>query len=81
MAPGQCFSADQMESTTAGFIAQMNGRITKRRYKYATVFTDHSSNYTYTYVHLQETLMSADTIKAKEAFKAHSRSLGVIIQH
>ena len=78
-APGQCVSADQMESTTAGFIAQMKGRITKRRYKYATIFTDHFSNYTY--VHLQETLTSADTIKAKEAFEAHSRSLGVIIQH
>ena len=77
-APGQCVSVDQMESTAPGFIAQLKGRITKRRYYKATVFVDHFSGYSY--VHLQETLTSADTIKAKHAFEAHCDSLGVKVR-
>ena len=41
--PGECVSVDQMESPTAGFIAQMKGKLTKGRYKYATVYIDHYS--------------------------------------
>jgi hypothetical protein len=41
--PGQCVSVDQMESTQAGFIAQLKGRLTTKRYKAATVFVDHFS--------------------------------------
>jgi hypothetical protein len=33
------------------------------------------------YVHLQESLTSADTVEAKEAFEAFSRNMGVRIQH
>jgi len=77
--PGQCVSVDQMESTTTGFIAQLKGRITKRRYKYATVFIDHFSDYTY--VHLQETITSQDTISAKKAFEAKCRSMNITVLH
>ena len=38
---GQCVSVDQMESTEQGFIAQLKGKLTKRRYKNATIFVDH----------------------------------------
>ena len=36
--PGECVSIDQMESTQAGFIAQLKGRLTTKRYKAATIF-------------------------------------------
>ena len=77
--PGQCVSVDQMESTIPGFIAQMKGRITGRRYLYATVFIDHYSDFTY--VHLQETLTSADTLNAKHAFEAKCRMHEVPVMH
>ena len=51
-----------------GFIAQLKGRVTKLRYKYATVFTDHFSDYKY--VHLQESITSAEIVSAKRAFEA-----------
>jgi hypothetical protein len=77
--PGQVVHVDQMESSTVGFIAQLKGRATKRRYKVATVFTDGATGYSY--VHMQETSSSADTMKAKLAFEAHSHKLGVAISH
>jgi hypothetical protein len=76
-AAGQCISVDQMESSCLGFVAQLKGRLTKRRYKYATVFIDHFSRYKY--VHLQSSLTSEETLQAKVAFEAHSRSLGIQI--
>ena len=57
----------------------MKGRITGHRYQYATVFIDHYSDYTY--VHLQETLTSADTITAKKAFEAKCRMHNVPVMH
>jgi hypothetical protein len=33
------------------------------------------------YVHLQESLTSADTVEAKEVFEAFARNMGVRIQH
>jgi hypothetical protein len=76
-APGQCISVDQMESSTLGFIGQLKGRLTTRRYKYATMFIDHFSRYKY--VHLQSSITSEETLQAKVAFEAHSRSLNVQI--
>ena len=75
--PGHCISVDQMESSTLGFIAQLKGRLTTRRYKYATIFIDHFSRYRY--VHLQKTLTSEETLEAKIAFEAHARSMQVMI--
>ena len=77
--PGQVVHVDQMESSTVGFIAQLKGRATKRRYKVATVFTDGATGYSY--VHMQETSSSADTLKAKLAFEAHCNKLGVTVSH
>jgi hypothetical protein len=39
-APGQMVSVDQLESSTAGFISQLKVRLTRRRYKSATVFVE-----------------------------------------
>ncbi len=41
--PGEIVSVDQMESTEVGFFAQLKGSLTKKRYRYCTVFVDHSS--------------------------------------
>ena len=73
--PGECVSIDQMESSSSGFIGHMKGRLTKRRYKYATIFVDNYSRYTY--VHLQTALTSEETVEAKRAFETHMQSMGV----
>jgi hypothetical protein len=61
--PGQMLSVDQLESSAAGFISQLKGRLTRSKYKAATVFVDHFS--IMSYVHLQVSLTSADTVEAK----------------
>ena len=48
--PGQCISVDILESPQVGFIAHMKGRLTKKRYRYATVFVDHFSDMQWTYL-------------------------------
>jgi Reverse transcriptase (RNA-dependent DNA polymerase) len=77
--PGQCVSVDQLESTSPSFIAQLKGSLTRARYRYVTVFIDHYSDLSY--VHLQKTITSAETVEAKQAFEAYSKSLGIRIQH
>jgi hypothetical protein len=75
--PVQCVSVDQMESSSMGFVGQLNGKLTTRRYKYCTVFIDNFPRYKYIY--LQSSLSSQESLDAKIAFKAHSRALGVMI--
>ncbi len=41
--PGECILVDQMTSTKVGFYAQLNGKLTKKCYKCATVFVNHFS--------------------------------------
>ena len=77
--PGQCVSMDQMESITTGFITQLKGRLTKRRYKYATVFTDKFSDYTN--LNLQESITSAETASVKRSFETKCRSYSIQILH
>jgi len=48
--PGEVISVDQMVSPTPELIAQMSVRLTKERYKYATVYVDSYSGYSY--IHL-----------------------------
>jgi hypothetical protein len=77
--PGQCVSVDQMESPTPGFIAQMKGALTKGRYRYATVYVDHYSRSSFVY--LQRTLTSAETLESKRAFERYSRHKNITIAH
>jgi hypothetical protein len=51
---GQCVSVDQLVSTQVGFIAQLKGTLTKKRYMAATVFVDHYSQLKY--IHLMTKL-------------------------
>jgi hypothetical protein len=75
---GECVAVDQMESTTPGFIGQLKGTLTTLRYRYATIFVDMYSDYTYVYLHTKIT--SEETVKAKVAFETHAKMYGVTIQ-
>jgi hypothetical protein len=77
--PGDCVSVDQLESSTPVFVAQLKGILTNRRYTCATVFVDHYSRLGY--VHIQHQLTSDETVEAKHAFEAFSRSQRVTIKH
>ncbi len=60
---GQCVSVDQLISMQVGFIAQLKGTLTKKRYTAATVFIDHYSRLKY--IHLMTKLTSKETMEAK----------------
>ena len=77
--PGECVSVDQLESSTPGFITQLKGKLTKQRYHAATVFVDHFSGLSY--VHMQRSLTSEETLEAKRAFEAFARRHYVAIRH
>ena len=61
-APGQYVSIDKIVSTQVGFVAQIKGRLTKRRYLASTVFVGHYSRTLY--VHLMYHLTSNETLQA-----------------
>ena len=71
---GQCVSVDQMESTTPGLIAQLQGRLTTQQFNSATVFVDHYSKLSY--IHLQTSLSSFETEETKRAFETFSKEWG-----
>ena len=77
--PGQYVSVDTFESSTAGFVAQLKGTLTNKRYRMATVFIDHFSDLSF--VHLQENNTSAELLKAKMAFEGFASSCGVKVMH
>jgi hypothetical protein len=59
-----------MESTIPGFIGQIKGpELTKLRYRYATIFSNQYSDYTFTYPMVK--LTPEETLRAKEAFELH----------
>ena len=76
---GECVSVDQMESTVPGLMAQLKGRITRQRYTCATIFVDHYSDLSY--VHLQRSLSSNETVDAKRSFESYARKHHVRILH
>jgi hypothetical protein len=63
-----------MISTQVGFIAQLKGSLTKKRYTAATVFTDHYSHLQY--VHLMTRLTAQETIETKQAFEHFAKQHG-----
>jgi hypothetical protein len=67
---GECILVDQMTSTEVGFFAQLKGKLTKKRYKCATVFIDHFSRLQF--VHLQLKDESDKTLAAKLAFEQYA---------
>ena len=77
--PGQVVSVDQLESNSPGLIAQLKGKLTQQRYKYATIFVDQFSGYTF--VFLQRRITSEETVQVKHAFERSSEQHGVKIRH
>jgi hypothetical protein len=76
---GQCVSVDQMISMQVGFIAQLKGTLTKKRYTAATVFINHYSRLKY--IHLMTKLTSKETMEAKPAFKHFAKQHSICILH
>jgi hypothetical protein len=77
--PGDCVSVDQLESPTPGFIGQMKGILTTKRYTTATIFVDHRSRMGFVY--LQQSTNAEETLNAKIAFETYARSHGVQVRH
>ena len=77
--PGQVVSVDQLESNSPGLIAQLKGKLSQQRYKYATIFVNQVSGYTF--VFLQRCLTSEETVQAKHAFERSSEQRAVKIRH
>ena len=76
--PGEIVSVDQMVSPTAGFVAQLTGILTKKRYKYATVYVDQATRLGY--IHLQTSPDAEETLKGKLAFEQMARNSGITIK-
>jgi GAG-pre-integrase domain len=77
--PGECVSVDQLESSVPGLVGQLKGIPTTKRYRVATVFVDHLSGMSY--VHLQSSTSSKETLEAKREFEKYARSFRVVVQH
>jgi hypothetical protein len=77
--PGECVSVDQLESSTLGLIGHMKGKPTTQRYKCATIYVDHFSRLSY--VHLQRTLTSEETVQGKMAFEKFCDSHGILVRN
>ena len=75
---GEIISVDQMVSPTPGLVAQMIGRPTKDRFKYATVYVDNYSGWSY--IHLQKTCTAKETLEGKHAFEEYCRQQGVKVR-
>jgi hypothetical protein len=69
--PGKIVSVDQLVSPTPGLVPQMTGRLTTKRYRFATVSVDQFSGFSYLY--LQKSADADETILAKRAFEETAR--------
>ena len=67
--PGNIVSDDQLVSHFPGFISQMTGILTKKRYKHAAVYVHHYSGLGYKY--LKKYSDSDETIQGKKAFETY----------
>ena len=68
-----------MKSLTPGFIAQMAGILTTKRYMYAMVYVNQYSSFGFLY--LQKTVSAEETLLGKMAFEHYWAQHGVKVQH
>ena len=59
--PGHIVLVDQLVTPTPGLVEYMTGIPTTKIFKYATVFVDHLSRYSY--IHLQQTASAEETLE------------------
>ena len=64
--------------TNPGLVVQMTGFLTKKRYKYATLYIDQATGLGFTYLHKTDT--AEETLAGKRAFERYATSRGVQIQ-
>ena len=76
--PGMVVSVDQLVSPTPGLVAQMTGFMTKKRYRYATVYVDQATSLGF--VFLQKTATVEETLQGKRAFERYAINRGVTIR-
>jgi hypothetical protein len=76
--PGDVVSIDQMVSPTHDFIAQMTGKLTTVRYKYATIYINQASRLGY--VHHQKSPTAEETLKGKLAFELFAKGHNITIK-
>ena len=72
-------SVDQLESPTPGFVPIAQGQPAIRHYCRAMVFVDHKSDFTY--VHMNEALITTETLEAKHKFERIEEQHGTRVQH
>ena len=75
---GHIVSVDQLVSPTAGLVEHMTVILATKKINYSTVVVDHF--YIYSYMQLQNTTSSQDTLEIKHDFKRISASHGIIIK-
>ena len=77
--PGAVLSVDQLESPTTGFVPIAKGQPTLRHYHGVTVFMDCVSDFTY--VDMNEALMTMETLEATHKPERIAKQHGIKIQH
>jgi hypothetical protein len=78
--PGECVSVDHLQSTEPGFYGQAKGRLSKMRYKNATIFVGHFSRLQYVYL-MTSNSTSSETINTKRTFEHFAAKHSVKIPH
>ena len=74
---GKVISVDQMISPTPLLIDQMTDMLTNKRYTWAILSVNQSSEYSFIWV--QKSTNIKESLEGKRAFKAHMPSSGIVI--
>jgi hypothetical protein len=75
--PGEIVSVNQLELTEVGFFAQLKGSLTKKQYRYCTVFVDYFSRLHFVYLQIDNS--AAETNFAKQAIEKFAVEHGICI--
>ena len=78
-APVDCVSVDVMESRTPRFVAQLKVTLTKRRYKFDTMFK--YQHLDLTCAHLHQSNDGESVAEATKAFEACARNQNTCVKH
>ena len=77
--PGELVWVDNLISPTPGFISQMCGILTTKRYTCATVYVYQASKLGFVWI--QKTTAAKGMVEVKKAFEKYARDMGVQIQN